>query len=329
MKQAAWLALLALALTSQPAPCAPEHSIEPAGTIRLPGVSGRIDHFAVDLAGQRLFVAALGNDTTEVIDLKAGVRQKSVRGLAEPQGVAYVPTSGRLFVANGGAGRVDILDGTSLATIRRIDGLDDADNVRYDAKAERIYVGYGGGALRVLDARSGDSLADIRLAGHPESFQLERRGERIFVNVPTVRQVAVVDRIKGAVVATWALHGAAVNFPMALDEPGQRLYVGARRPARLLVFDTRSGKQLDSVPIGGDTDDLYVDTARRRVYAVCGEGVISVVERREPERYVVAATIRTAPRARTGLFVPDLERLYVAVPARSGSGAEVRIYRVR
>ena len=303
--------------------------LEPAATIGLPFVKGRIDHFGVDLKHQRLFVAALGNDTLEVVDVKANRRARSLDGFGEPQGVLYLPEFNRIYVANGSANRVDILDGASLARIKSIEGLDDADNVRYDARAQKVYVGYGKGALRALDPATGDSSDDIRLAGHPESFQLETRGTRIFVNVPAARHVAVVDRAKRAVVAIWHVPGAESNYPMALDEPGRRLFVGARKPAALLVYDVDSGKVVAKQPIGGDTDDIFFDPERKRLYVICGEGRIEILRQEDPNHYSQEGTVRTAPRARTGLFVPEEGRLYVAAPALGTSPAKLLAYRVR
>ena len=171
--------------------------------IRLPGVEGRIDHLGVDVPGQRLFVSALGNNTLEVLDLKQGAVAHTVKRLREPQGVAFAPDMGRVFIGNGGGGTCDILDGKTFAPLGRVPDLEDADNVRYDAAARRVYVGYGGGALCVIDAASGKRLGEVRLAGHPESFQLEKSGSRIFVNVPSAGQIAVVDRVKRTVAATW------------------------------------------------------------------------------------------------------------------------------
>ena len=146
----------------------------------------------------------------------------------------------------------------------RVDGLEDADNVRYDAATQRVYVGYGTGALCVLDGTSGKKLDEVRLPGHPKLFQLEKGGSRIFVNVPAARQIAVVDRGKLAVTATWPVRGASAHFPMALDEAHHRLFIGCRRPARLLVYDMGTGEQVASTEIVGDTDDLFYDAVRRR-----------------------------------------------------------------
>ncbi len=303
--------------------------LEPAATIALPSVKGRIDHFGVDLKQQRLFVAALGNDTLEVVDVKSSRRERSLDGFGEPQGVLYLSEFNRIYVANGSANRVDILDGTSLARIKGVEGLDDADNVRYDAGARKVYVGYGKGALRALDPATGDSSGDIRLAGHLESFQLETRGTRIFVNVPAARHVAVVDRKKRAVVATWGVPGAESNYPMALDESGRRLFVGARKPAVLLVYDIDSGRVVAKQPIGEDTDDIFFDPERKRLYVICGEGRIDIVRQEDPDRYSLEGTVRTAPRARTGLFVPEEGRVYVAAPEIGTSPAKLLAYRVR
>src|SRR5256885_489782 len=303
--------------------------LEPAATISLPAVKGRIDHFGVDLKRQRLFVAALGNDTLEVVDVKSSRRERSLDGFGEPQGVLYVPEFNRIYVANGSANRVDILDGTSLARVKSVAGLDDADNVRYDSGARTVYVGYGKGALRALDAATGGSSGDIRLAGHPESFQLEARGTRIFVNVPPARHIAVVDRAKRAVVATWDVPGAQSNYPMALDERGRRLFVGARRPAVLLVYDIDSGKVVAKQPIGEDADDMFFDPKRKRLYVICGQGRIDIVRQEDPDRYSREGMVRTAPRARTGLSVPAEGRLYVAAPAIGTSPARLLAYRLR
>ncbi|HET9651741.1 MAG TPA: chromate efflux transporter [Usitatibacter sp.] len=319
-------ALLGLALYPLSA-SAGAPALEPLAAIAMPGVKGRIDHFAADVKGHRLFVAALGNDTVEVIDTATRER-RTVRGLGEPQGVLFLAPQERLVIANGSAGRVDFVDARTLAAVKRIDGLDDADNVRFDAARGKVLVGYGKGALRVLDPGSAETTGDIRLPGHPESFQVESHGKRAFVNVPATRSVVVVDVEKRATLATWGLDGAASNFPMALDEPSRRLFVGARSPAALVVLDTDTGRIVDRVPIGRDSDDVFFDAASRRVYAVCGEGRVDVVGEESPGHYAVQASITTAPGARTGLFVPEERRLYVAAPATGGSPARILVYRV-
>jgi DNA-binding beta-propeller fold protein YncE len=303
--------------------------LEPVGTIPMPGVKGRIDHLSIDLKRHRLFVAALGNNTVEVLDLDRQQSEASLRGFGEPQGVLYLPDPDRLYVANGSGGRVDILDGNSLVPVTRIAKLADADNVRFDATAGKVVVGYGKGALQMLDPGSGGASGEIRLPAHPESFQLERNGNRIFVNLPDARQVAVVDRSKRAITATWEVPGARSNFPMTLDEAGRRLFVGTRSPALMLVYDIDSGKVVAKAPIGGDTDDVFFDAGRKRVYVICGEGRVEVFRQDDTDHYSQIGTVTTAARARTGLFVPDEGRLYVAAPAMDKAPARILVYRAR
>lgn len=329
MRRLLWLAFLFCFLAEGRAFAAPGESLELVKSIPLPAVSGRIDHIDLDASNGRLFIAALGNNTLEVVDLKQDRRTRSIGGFGEPQGVVYIAALKRMFIASGSGNRVDILDGASLAPIKRVEGLDDADNVRYDAKAGLVYVGYGAGALRILDARTGDGLGDIRLTGHPESFQLEQSGERIFVNVPAAGHIAVVDRAARKVVATWTMQGVSANFPMALDERGHRLYVGTRKPAALLVYDTETGGLLEKIRIGEDVDDLFFEPSTKRIYAICGEGLVNVVARTDPDHHTFLGTIKTATGARTGLFDFESRRLFLAVPARGGSRAEIRIYRTR
>jgi hypothetical protein len=246
-------------------PLRAEEMLKRVRTIPLPGVEGRFDHFAVDEKGARLFVAALGNNTVEIIDLKDGHRLQSISNMHKPTGIAYVPESNRICVGNGDDGSLKILDGESYKVLRSITAFDDADNVRFDAKHNQIYLGYGNGALAILDLAGGKTPGAVKLKGHPESFQLEQTGNRIFVNVPDAGQIAVIDRDKREVVQTWPLQHHA-NFPMALDEPGHRLFVGFRGPSRLVTFDTETGKAVSDLEISGDTDDLFYDAKRRRIY---------------------------------------------------------------
>jgi DNA-binding beta-propeller fold protein YncE len=297
-------------------------------TIPLPGVEGRIDHFDVDISGQRLFVCALGNNTVEVIDLNKGERIHTISGLGAPQGVAFVAELNRLLVANDKGGVCNIYDANSFQLIGKVDFADDADNVRYDSASKRIYVGFGSGGIGIINAVDGKQVGSIKLAAHPEAFELERQGHRIFVNVPTARHVAVIDRDKGEVIATWKTDGAFGNFPMALDEANHRLFVGCRLPSKLVVLDTASGKTVTSVGISGDPDDIFYDSKRHRVYVICGAGKIDIVDQTDANTYKALAKINTADGARSGLFVPERDALFVAVPHRGSQRAEIRRYQI-
>ncbi len=295
-------------------------------TISLGTVTGRIDHFGFDAEGGRLFVAALGNDTVEVVDLKQGKVVHSLTGLSEPQGISFAAESNRLFVANGGDGTLRIFDGTTYAPTRSLALGDDADNVRYDATARQILVGCGNGSLATVDAASGKTVADIPVSAHPESFQLEKSGVRVFVNVPRAHQIAVIDRPQNKIVAVWPISSAGANFPMALDESTHRLFVACRSPACLLVLNTTTGREVARFDLHGDCDDLFFDEARHRVYASCGEGFIDVFTRVDADHYILKEAVATIAHARTCYF--DGQLVYLAVPRRGELPAEIRCYRV-
>ena len=297
-------------------------------TIPLSGVEGRIDHFAFDPAGKRLFICALGNNTVEVLDLRKGERVHSIAGLGAPQGVAYVPEVNRLFVANDKDGICKIYDGKSFQVVGEMNFQDDADNVRYDEAAKKIYVGFGNGGIAVVNAPDGKQLGSIKLSAHPEAFQLEKNGSRIFVNVPNSRHVAVIDRDKREVVARWKTDLAFGNFPMALDESNHRLFVGCRLPSSLVVLNTDSGDVVAKIDISGDPDDVFYDSKRHRIYAICGAGKIDVIEQIDANNYKPSTKIDTAPGARTGLFVPESDTLVVGVPHRGSQQAEIRCYQL-
>ena len=297
-------------------------------TIPLPGVEGRIDHLAADPSGQRLFVCALGNNSLEVIDLRNGERVRSITGLGAPQGVGYAPEVNRLFVANDEGGICKIYDGKSFQTVGELNFEDDADNVRYDATRKKIYVGFGGGGIAVVNAPDGKQVGSTRIDAHPEAFQLEKNGNRIFVNVPNSRHVAVIDRDKGEIVAKWKTDLASANFPMALDEANHRLFVGCRLPSKLIVLNTDSGDVIAKIDISGDTDDIFYDSKRHRIYVICGAGKVDIIEQADPNTYKTSTKIDTAEGARTGLFVPERNTLFVAVPHRGSQRAEIRCYAV-
>jgi YVTN family beta-propeller protein len=295
-------------------------------TVALQGVEGRIDHFAFDPAGERLFVCALGNNTVEVIDLRSCQRIHSITGLGSPQGIAYIPESNRLFVANDKGGVCNIYDGKSLQPVGQLSLKDDADNVRYDIATKQIYVGFGTGGIAIINSAEGKQVGSIKLAAHPEAFELEQHGNRIFANVPNARQVAVIDREKRQVITRWNTDLAFGNFPMALDEADRRVFVGCRLPSKLVVLNTDSGDVVAKIDISGDPDDVFYDAKRHRIYAICGAGKIDLIEQIDPKTYKISTKVDTAEGARTGLFVPERNTLFVAVPHRGSQQAEVRCY---
>jgi len=305
--------------------------------IKLTKVEKRMDHLGVDVKGQRLFATAFDNHTLEVIDLKTGRQVHTIPNLDEPQGAHYEPGTNRLFVACGGDGTVKIFDGTTFQLLQTVTLDLDADNVRYDARGKHIVVGFGGekflagkvtrsgggGALEVLDLM-GKKVAEIPTDAHPESFQLEKTGTRVFVNVPDKQEVEVADLVKGTVLAHWKV-SCTTNFPMSLDETHHRLFVGCRIPAQLAVFDTETGKIVASPAMVEHTDDLFYDAGKGSVY-VLGEGFIDVRQQKDPDHYERIQRVATPADARTGLFVPDLGLLFETIPHHGAQGAQIDVY---
>src|SRR6516164_1713956 len=293
--------------------------------IPLGEVRGRIDHLAVDLGRNRLFVAELENDTVAVIDLDAYKVRQVISGLNKPQGLGYHAATDTLYVAKGGDGTAAIFRGDDYREIVRIPLGADADNVRVDAVGNRVYMAYGNGALAVIDPTSRSKVADIELKAHPESFQVDHRTARIFVNDPANQAIVVVDRVAGEAVASWPT-GSGSNFPMALNDKAGHFVVAFRNPAKLGAFSMRDGAPVANVDLCGDADDMFLDAKRGRVYVSCGEGYLDIFDTRE-NGYRRINHIATISGARTSLFVPELDVLFIAARATPSEPAAIWVFR--
>jgi YVTN family beta-propeller protein len=294
--------------------------------IPLGDVKGRLDHLAFDPRRQHLYVAELGNNSVGIVDLAARGVVRTVGGFHEPQGIGYEPTTDAIYVASGGDGAVRVFRGEDFSALGEIALGEDADNVRVDKQAQRIYVGYGDGALAVIDASTRRKVADISLKGHPESFQLDTAGDLIFVNVPDAGQIAVVARNAQRQVSSWPTGKLHANYPLALDPSKGRVISIFRHPARLEAFDERSGRNLGGIDVCGDSDDVFVDSKRQRLYVVCGEGSVDVFAS-SGEAYTRIGRLTTSAGSRTGLFVPELDRLLIAIRASGKEAAAIWILR--
>ncbi len=321
--------LIICAVTCLAAMLLPEaavHAAEPPlvleKTIPLQGVSGRIDHMAIDLTRKRLIVAELGNDSVDIVDVESGDLVRRIAGLREPQGVGYAERADIILVANAGDGSVVLFKAADFAPVGVITLHDDADNIRIDSRNGHAVVGFGSGGLAVIDPTARSKVAEIKLPAHPEGFRIDPTTGRTFVNIPDAHQIAVVDLDARRVVATWPQRAAA-NFPMALDPDTGLIATVFRSPPLLALLDAGTGAMRQQFPSCGDADDVFFDPRRRRIYVSCGAGEVAVFEAAQ-----ALTRIRTASGARTSLFVPELDRLFVAERAGLlGSTAAIRIYR--
>ena len=332
------------------------------GSVPLEGVEGRLDHLAVDAQSQRLFVSGLENHTVEVVDLANRRRIHEITGISEPQGLVFIPGKNRLIVCSRGDGTCRSFDANTFEEGPWVDLGRNADNVRFDAGAKIIYVGSAGepgnglfsaiDLVSLLPANQGgqpaephspadflldrpqqaDPKFEIQLPAHPESFQLDRANRRIYVNVPDEHQIAVlnISSTNLTVSTNWPVTVSERNFPMALNADADRLYIACRKPPLLASYDTRTGKMLSQTSCVGDADDLFYDANLKRIYIVGGEGYVDVFQVPATGGELARlAHVPTAPRARTGLFIPDLQTLVVARPHTTNGPAAVLLFRAK
>jgi hypothetical protein len=299
-------------------------------TIALRGIVGRFDHFGQGEG--KLFVSALGDNHALVINTGGRVLERSLP-VEDPQGEVYSPDSKELFVASGEDG-VHVFNGRTFQQVAVVPFEGGADDLRYDATTKRVYVGHGDektGGLAGIDAMTNKVVEDYKLGDEPENFEVETSGPNIYVNVPGLGEITVINRTTKAL-AHWKLNGIANNFPMSMDEPDHRIFIGTHDPARMAVFDTTSGRMVAALPGVIDTDDIYFDAALKRIYMPGGQGFIYVYQMKDPDHYQLLAKIPTTIGAKTAGFWgrqgKGFDRFYLAAPARGNESAEIQIYTV-
>jgi DNA-binding beta-propeller fold protein YncE len=295
--------------------------------IPLPNVTGRMDHLSIDLEGNRLFAAALGDNqnTVEVIDLHAGKRVATIRGQSRPQGVFYSADFKKLFVANGGDGTYKVFRGDDLRLIDSVLLGTNPNHVGYDPAAKYLYVAFrdaNAGHLAIVDTRTGNRVGDVRTDALPGEIKVESAGPRIFVTLQGLNELGVIDRNKREQIATWPLTQLVQS--MALDEGDHRLFASGRVPAKVFVFDTESGKQIAELDCVSGIDDLWYDAARKRIYATGTDG-IAVYDQKDADHYTMVR-ITNAPGAATSIWVPTLNRLFVSAPKVGDGEAAILVY---
>jgi len=324
-----WSSIFSLTLvlgSLPPALCQESGLLVPSRTISLPKVQGGFNHMSVDAGRLRLFAAAPTNETVEIVDLKAAKLLRSLEG-EKPAAVRYAPEFNQLYVSRGQS--LFVYDGRTFDVIASIDLESNLDELQYDARAKQLYVGCmtaGKTGIAVIAIPEGKLIGKIALPDKPQGIAVEQNGSRIFANMPTLKQVAVMDRERRTLLQTWPLGDAEGNTPLGLDEAGHRLFVGTRHPAQLVVVDTATGKTIAKVDTNRDADDLFYDPEGKRIYISCGEGFVDVVEQRDADHYRMLAHVSTVAGARTSTFSGQLKRFYLGVPRRGDEPAELRVF---
>jgi YVTN family beta-propeller protein len=296
--------------------------------IDLPGVKGRIDHLDFNLKDQVVYVAALGNNTVEVVDIRNGKVIRSIKGFDEPQGVAYIPQRHEIFVANGGNGKCFFYNADSFEKTATIDLSSDADDVRYDPTERKIYVGYGEGGIAIIDAVTHKQIDDIKLPAHPESFQIDGKLHLLFVNLPNANMVAVIDLVQKKLISKWTRISSSGNFPMALDTIHHNIFVVYRHPAKLVTFDGITGKELNVNNAAGDADDLYYDQSTSQVFISGGSGYINIFKQNGINQLDLIGNVPTHSGARTSLLIPQLKQYIVAERTGGNTPARLIVYKL-
>jgi DNA-binding beta-propeller fold protein YncE len=333
LKTAVIVSLLSLGASFAQTQSAPPLMLQ--RTIALPIGTGKFDHFAFDQKAGRLFIAATGNHSVEVMDFTSGKVTESVTGIGKPHGLAWITATGLLYASDGTQGDLKIFAGSPLNTAKSVKLSDDADDMVYDPRSKLLYVGHGGGdaatpaAIAVVDTTSQSLLANLPVATHPEGLEIDNAHDRIFVNIAKAAEVVVIDGASHTQTAAWKLTGAKDNVPLVYDAEHQLLFVACRTPARLLVLDARSGTELADLPSDAGADDIFYDPEVHRIYLIAGSGAVDVYEIDARKAVRAIGVILTSAGAKTGLLVPSLHALFVGVPATGDKQAELLHYSTR
>jgi DNA-binding beta-propeller fold protein YncE len=326
----------ATGLTSQTSDSSLVPSLRLIDSMPLPNVGERFDHMSIDANDQLVFIVDRGNNSVDVADLTTEGVSHIIKDLNEPQGVYYVPQTHQLYVSNGGDGTVEIFNVRNnydlVKTLSFSQTAADADNIRYDQSSGLLYVGYGEenqSGIGIINTTSDTVVGSIPLNGHPESFQVEQNGTEIFINVPTANAIEVADKVTRTVIASWRLPtNVNDNFPMALDERDNRLFVGFWSPPTLFVYNTQTGTPIANLSMPQDADDLYYDSASHVIVASCGQGVLYAIGQMNTDVYQPLVSLPTGPLARTSLFYPLQEEIFVAVPQHDGLSAQLLTFKI-
>ena len=321
------LALCTLTAMAQPTP-----PLALQQTIKLPGVAGKFDHFAIDLAGKRLFAAATGNHSVEVIDLQTGNVAQSISGLGKPHGLAWIAATSTLYVADGASGELREFRGSTLELAGTLKLSDDADDMVFNEASHLLFVGHGGSGaaaparVAVVNTDGFRLQTEIPVATHPEALEIDSEHQHIFANIADSGEIAIFDGAGNAAPVTWKLKGASHNVPIAYDPRGHVLFVACRTPAVLLALDASTGRELARIPTGDGADDLFYDASTRQIYVIAGSGEVDVFQADAPGKLHSLGKVSTAPGAKTALFVPQQSLLYVGIPGVGGEPSEIRVY---
>ena len=305
-------------------------------TIPLPDLKpGDFDHFAVDLAGHRLFLTAEANNAVVVLDTSTNKLIHTIADIDEPHSMLFLPAAKQLWVVAGGDGTLKIFDSGTYALIESMKVTEGADSSVYDPAKHLLYIAAGGSdaklaysLINMVDTTTRKKVGDIKVdSANIEAMALEKNGPRMFANVRDKSVVGVINRQDKTVTSTWPLGEIHGNTPLIFDEATHRVFVAARKPATLTVLDSDSGKIIATLPTAEMTDDMAWDPASKRIYVACNDFAV-VYQQKDADHYEELGRVPTGFRAKTAILVPQLKRYYVAAPRHENDAAGVKVYEV-
>jgi DNA-binding beta-propeller fold protein YncE len=319
-------------------------------TTLLPGYVGDFEHFAPDIKGNRLFLIAEDHKTVEVLDIRTGERIHTISGFGQPHDIVYLPAPNSIIVTEGDAesGAVELVSGSNYNILDKIKLPTDVDGGVYNPVNKYYYVESGGQGpdakthvLSIIDTQNFKLVGEITLPGtKSEAMAVDHAGAKLYINLRGPDEIGVIDLKSRELIARWSIPEAKNQNALVLDEANRRLFSATHTPAKLFVFDIDTGKVVASLPCAENSDDMGFDPVRRRIY-ITGDGSASVIAQQDADHYVSVAEVPTGYRAKTSIFVPELNRLYIAVSSKGkraggklvapepGSNVEVRVYQAQ
>lgn len=336
MRKVVFLSCVLLFAAGSTVLAGPSAPLELLGRTDLPGYTGDFDHFAADLKTNRLFLAAEDHGTLEVFNLKTGEHERTLQVVQIPHAIFFVPGTNSMIVTDSGQQLSPVLDATTFKVLGHIKLAPGADSSTYDASTGHLYIVTGGkdvamqvSYLNEIDPGTGHLLRQLRLdSDHAEAVRVEQHSGRIFVNIADKNYVAVVDKKDFEVIARWPISGAKTNLCMALDEQDHRIFVVTRNPTKMFVLNTDNGKTVAVLDVPSVSDGVFYDSLRKRIYVPGAVGEIGVYQQIDPDHYRELARVASEKGAKSGILVPELNRLYVAASPGTRVGGAILWYAI-
>jgi DNA-binding beta-propeller fold protein YncE len=298
-------------------------------TTSLPELVGDLEFFAPDLKSDRLFLCAENSGTVEVFNLHSGKRLHTIKGFGNPHDIVYLPAQNKLVVSDGGDdfGWAYLVDAADYKIVDKIKLPADTDEAVFDPADGYFYIesssGEPGGKthlLNIIDTKSFKLVGTISLPGRAsEAMAVDHAGNKLYINNTGTSEVLVVDLRSHDILSKLTLPGASHLNGLALDKANHRVFSATRQPAQFWVLDTDTGKIVATMPCTEYNDHMIFDAARKRIY-ITGTDKASVIDQKDADHYVKVADVPTAYRAKTSIFIPELNRIYIAVSGKDMSG---------